>query len=669
MDIQSIKVKVPGIIVSFIIILFTINGIITFSRFNEKIITETYSKASVHLEGTVNSMEGYLSEKKKIPWLLAQDANVMEFMRNSTMRYYYTEPPVLTAQEEQAGFNDLPADIQRLAESIPLATAGTPRDPELLEKHERIASTLRNITQEDDSVILTYLGAEKTQELYAHPEAWKGNRLFYLRNRGWYKSALETDETFLTAPYIDAITGELVVTAALKVVDNGQVLGATGIDLSIKTLQDLISTLVFDVESYAFMTDKEGLIIAHPNDDLTMNATITTDEGFPQEWKDSFPEIKQGTLKTVEFEFEDTDYVMFTELVEGTDWISFLVVNKEEILQPVNRMLREFIFISIFIIFLLTIIIVFTLIRMLKPVDNAVLLSKTISSGDLTQKPTEKFLSRNDEFGDLAKSLDKMNSSLKSVVGNIQESTYRLSDSSYQISSSAQQVAQGASEQAASAEEVSSSMEEMASNIQQTSDNASVTEKLAKKVTTDARESGIAVKKSVEAMKQIAEKINIIEEISRQTNLLALNAAIEAARAGEHGKGFAVVASEVRKLAERSQNAAGEITGISSDSVAIAQKAGELLDTLVPNIEKTSDLIQEISSASTEQNVGVEQINLALGQLDSVIQQNASAAEEMASTSEILADQANDMKNQMSFFNIGNNETPQLESSYSEIDE
>jgi methyl-accepting chemotaxis protein len=261
---------------------------------------------------------------------------------------------------------------------------------------------------------------------------------------------------------------------------------------------------------------------------------------------------------------------------------------------------------------------------------------------------------RNNDSSSLYASMNTVLKQLYKVVSQVQRSAMEMSEGGSQLSSTTQQLSQGASEQAASAEEVSSSMEQMAANIQQNSDNAGETEKLATKVTEDARESRIAVVQSAEAMKEIATKISIIEEIARQTNLLALNAAIEAARAGEHGKGFAVVASEVRKLAERSQNAAGEITGISSSSVAVAEKAGALLNTLVPNIEKTSGLIQEISSASLEQNTGVEQINLALTQLDSVTQQNASAAEEMASTAETLASQAEDMKQLMSFFDIGN---------------
>jgi len=197
-------------------------------------------------------------------------------------------------------------------------------------------------------------------------------------------------------------------------------------------------------------------------------------------------------------------------------------------------------------------------------------------------------------------------------------------------------------------------MEEMGSNIKQNADNALQTEKISQKAAADAQDSGNAVNEAVEAMNQIAAKISIIEEIARQTNLLALNAAIEAARAGEHGKGFAVVASEVRKLAERSQTAAAEISGLSGSTVQVATKAGEMLVKLVPGIQKTAELVQEISAASAEQNSGVDQINKVLAQLDTVIQQNASASEEMASTSEELSSQAEQMQSAMEFFKVDN---------------
>ena len=196
-------------------------------------------------------------------------------------------------------------------------------------------------------------------------------------------------------------------------------------------------------------------------------------------------------------------------------------------------------------------------------------------------------------------------------------------------------------------------MEEMAANIRQNADNATETEKIARQSSLDAAKSGDAVNKAVHAMKTIAEKITIVQEIARQTDLLALNAAIEAARAGEHGRGFAVVASEVRKLAERSQAAATEISALSSQTVTISEEAGTMLIRLVPDIHRTATLIAEISTASREQNAGAEQINVAIEQLDQVTQQNAAAAEEMSSTSEELSSQAQQLQATVSFFSVG----------------
>lgn len=286
-----------------------------------------------------------------------------------------------------------------------------------------------------------------------------------------------------------------------------------------------------------------------------------------------------------------------------------------------------------------------------KPVSEGVAVANALAEGDLTVsiEATSK-----DEIGQLMGSLKNMVDKLKVVVGEVMTASDNVASGSQQLSATAQQMSQGATEQAASAEEVSSSMEEMASSIRQNTDNAMQTEKISIKSSVDAKEGGKAVVETVAAMKEIATKISIIEEIARQTNLLALNAAIEAARAGEHGKGFAVVASEVRKLAERSQSAAGEISGLSSRSVAIAEQAGEMLTRMVPDIQKTAELVQEITASSKEQDTGAEQINKAIQQLDQVIQQNASASEEMASTSEELSSQAEQLQHSISFFNTGN---------------
>jgi len=270
-----------------------------------------------------------------------------------------------------------------------------------------------------------------------------------------------------------------------------------------------------------------------------------------------------------------------------------------------------------------------------------------LADGDLTFE-----IQQLDQDDIVRGSLKKVGADLLRMIEQIRLASDNVTSGSLAMSSSAQQMSQGANEQAAAAEEASSSIEQMTANIRQNADNALETEKIAIRAAEDALKGGKAVDNTVAAMKQIAEKINIVEEIARQTNLLALNAAIEAARAGAQGKGFAVVAAEVRKLAERSQVAAGEISQLSVSSVEIAETAGELLNVIVPSIRKTAELVQEISAASKEQDVGAEQIGQAIQRLDQVIQQNAASAEEMASTSEELSAQAEQLQQMMANFKL-----------------
>jgi methyl-accepting chemotaxis protein len=279
--------------------------------------------------------------------------------------------------------------------------------------------------------------------------------------------------------------------------------------------------------------------------------------------------------------------------------------------------------------------------------DKVTTVSKQLASGNLMVDVRER-----SESDELMKSLAAMVKRLTEVVVEVRGSADNVASGSLQLSSSSEQLSQGATEQASSVEEVSSSMEQMSANIRQNADNAAQTEKMAIKAAADAKEGGQAVTQTAEAMRQIAGKISIVEEIARQTNLLALNAAIEAARAGEHGKGFAVVASEVRKLAERSQKAAGEITELARSSVTVAERAGELLAKILPDVQKTAELVQEITAASREQDTGAAQINKALQQLDQVIQQNASASEQTSATAEELSGQAGQLQESISFFRV-----------------
>jgi methyl-accepting chemotaxis protein len=271
-----------------------------------------------------------------------------------------------------------------------------------------------------------------------------------------------------------------------------------------------------------------------------------------------------------------------------------------------------------------------------------------IAEGDLTVQARPA-----SEKDTLGTALVKMLANLRTTVGEVANAAGSVATGSEQLSSTAQQLSQGTTEQASAAEESTSAMEEMAASVQQNADNARQTDKIASKAAEDARSGGEAVVRTVSAMKQVAEKITIIEEIARKTDLLALNAAVEAARAGEHGKGFAVVASEVRKLAERSQTAAAEISRLSSDGVRTAEGAGELLSRLVPDIQKTAELVREIAAASAEQSTGTAQVNKAIQQLDQVIQQNSAASEEMASTAQELSGQAELLQTTIGFFKTG----------------
>ncbi len=339
--------------------------------------------------------------------------------------------------------------------------------------------------------------------------------------------------------------------------------------------------------------------------------------------------------------------------IKGLDWVLLAEIDEEEAFKTVNDLKFAIIMamaVAVGFIVLIAVLFVRNVMKQLgaDPAEVRVL-AEAIADGDLTMDLSNVHKSM--RVGVYAAMID-MQQKLIDVVQQIQGNSDQISSAAAQVSDTASSLSEAASEQAASVEETSASMEEMGASISQNSENAQTTDKIASESAIAAGEGGEAVAGTVNAMTQIAQKISIIEDIAYQTNMLALNAAIEAARAGEHGKGFAVVAAEVRKLAERSQVAASEISTLTGDSVKVAEKAGSLLERMVPDITRTAELVQEISAASEEQSSGVGQINSAMQQLDKVTQQNAAGSEELAATAEEMQAQSANLQQVVSFFRL-----------------
>ena len=518
--------------------------------------------------------------------------------------------------------------------------------------YERMRASFLAGSNEEDDIISFYFGTQQRIAdggTFVEATGWIPPAGWEHSTRPWYKESLKTPEIVLTPPYVDANTEEIIVTLAGRVDDaQGQVLGVVGLDVLLKTVNDAVSLLKMTSNGQSYLLDRSGLFItaADPKDVMVTNY-------FDSRGK---PEL-HSQLRNTSFVFElDKKEGRYTSvyLLPETDWILVSEGPLSDIYGALYAFLLVLLAVGFSALMIGGIVVYFVAASFSKPIMILNAAALKMASGDLRIDTRQGISRRGDEIGTLAASMNQTVEKLVSVVGQVQlasaqvaagsgemaEAARQMSVGIADISTSSQQLSQGATEQAASAEEVSASIEQMSANIRQNADNSLQTEKIATKAAGDAREGLAAVRETVMAMRQIAEKIDIIEEIARQTNMLSLNASIEAARAGEHGKGFAVVASEVGKLAERSKIAAGEISILSSRSVDIAEKAGAMLEGMVPDIQRTADLVQEISVASREQDSGAQQIAKAISQLDTVIQQNASMSEEFSATSEEISSQS-----------------------------
>lgn len=473
----------------------------------------------------------------------------------------------------------------------------------------------------------------------------------------YYSLAARTRKEVIMEPYYYSYTDDtsrlfFETSIVVPVVENDKTLGVIGIDIDLKTMSKIIGNIQLYETGFGVVVSNKGVIAAYGKDEF-IGSSFQDQFDFASE--KMMTAIGTGTMQNLQVssaEYGRGAFVCQIPIQIGNSsepWSLCTVVNRNETLRGANDVLKRGVLTGLAGLVLLTLVVFLQAGSFVKPIFRAVEIAKQVSAGNLDITIA---IDRKDELGILQHALKTMKEKLHQLVLELHTASGNIAAASYQINATAQQLSAGANQMASSSEEVSTTMEEMVANIGQNSLNASQTESIAVGVASDAKQVLKASNESMLAVKTIAEKIKVINDIAFQTNILALNAAVEAARAGEHGRGFAVVAAEVRKLAERSKTSADEINSLSVNSVEITTIATELLDSIIPQIEKTKQLIQDISAASSEQSSGAEQVNGAMQQLSNITQQNAAASEQMSASSQQLTVQAEQLKLLVDYFKI-----------------
>lgn len=501
------------------------------------------------------------------------------------------------------------------------------------------------------------------------------NVLFRLNNEiSFLKETVDTNNLDLTSiyyqarkynaediwdPYFDVVTkdlaGILMTSVSAPIQNNGAFAGLVGVDISLENMKNIISEIKPFDQSVSWLLSNNNTVVAHSDQKRVGENFLKTNPQDTTEYLNGLKKASEGEPYT--FEYTDNQdgnryFVSMAPVVVGgiaRNWTIGIEVPMKVILKNADAIFYRSLIIGLIGLILLYFIVYMIAVNIIRPVNRGVGFARAIAGGELDAPMT---IRQNDEIGELVGSMQEMAANLKEIIGEIMAGSQQVSGASTELMSSAELLSSASSNQAASSEEISASMEEMVAAIQQNSDNSKQTEIIALHAAKGIRKGYESTLSTVESMKIIAQKIFIIEEISKQTNILALNAAVEAARAGVQGKGFAVVASEVKKLAERAQIAAVEITELTRNGVLMATRSGEELGTIIPDIEKTALLVQEISASSLEQRTGAEQVNRAIQELSNVTQQNTNTARIFAENAAYLNDLAEKLKELVSYFKV-----------------